>query len=346
MFGSRRRQRPAAAVEAAVEAPLDDVIRRMRPLPYDSLTRWGIVDEVSGLDPGEVLPVLRRLLESDRTDDRLIGVQLTGTYFSSLDEPYWDVDESHLPEECYELVPLLRRCCEPEEPPELIAAVLGPLSWLVPDRAVITRPLARHPDARVRACAVSLLDSATDDADFAIVVEALTDDPDPRVRRAAAETIESSHHGAYTADDLVDGRLPADKRAVYDRLWLVMRPFLRDRDARIRAAVLDLALDDWAAEAVDVARAEEKLLAELTDPNVDQSMVSLARSALRPSSKLFEGPKAHELLERLTALQDSDWPARTAVPDRYPDESARRVTLDEAVARGRRRVEGGRWRRR
>ncbi len=319
MFGIRRKQAAAPA-----GAPLDDVVRRMRPLPYDSLTRWSIVEEVAGRPTSEVLPVVRRLLGSGRPEDELIGVQLTDNYFSDLDEP--------LPGECFELEPMLRRLCEDGQPPELVAAVLGPWCWVAPDEGVVLRRLVRHPDGQVRARAVDLLASSEDLADVELVADVLTHDADPRVRCSAAEALASAHLTRWTEEEEMSGELSVRTRQLRERLWATMRPLLRDPEARVRAAALDSAFDHWGTD-TDVARAEEQLLAELVDLNVDASMVSLAG---------WVRDRKPELLERLTALQRSDWPARNLVPDRYPDEPARRALLAGAVDKATPRAKG-RW---
>ena len=321
MFGFGRRR--------TAGAPLDDIVRRMRPLPYDSMTRWRIADELSGRPPGDVLPGVRQLLESGRPDDELVGVQLLDSYLTDLGEP--------LPQECWTLEPVLRALCDPQQPPELIAAALGPWGMVAPDERVVLRRLMAHVDGRVRARAVELLllsiGSGLDDVD--LVLDALRNDLDPRVRRSAAEAVVIGPHidpkddEPWRADELW-----AEQTSEYiARVWPEMRPFVRDREVGVRAAALKLALDPSAGDDAARVRAEDQLLSELVDLDVDPAFVRLARRVeLRKP----------ELLERLTALQQSDWAARGAVPDRYPEEADRRVMLDEAISRG--QVHKPRWR--
>ncbi len=301
-------------------APLDDVVRRMRPLPYDSMTRWRITQEVSGRPVRDVLPAVRQLLESGRPDDQLAGVQLLDTYFADLDEP--------LPDECRALEPVLRALCDPQQPPELIAAAIGPWGSVAPDERVVLRTLIAHADGQVRARAVALLPDCKDGGpeDVDLVLDVLRSDPDPRVRCSAAEAVVSARLFADPQDEdpmRADEQWAEQVREQTARLWPVMRPFLRDREAQVRAAALTIALDPWAANDADRARAEQQLLSELVDPDVDPAFVRLAGDVeLRKS----------DLLERLTALQQGDWAARGAVPDRYPEEADRRAMLAEGIS--------------
>ena len=313
MFGIGRRRRAGA--------PIDDIVRRMVPLPYDSSTRWRIADEVSGRRVRDVLPAVRQLLESGRPDDELAGLQLLDTYIADLDEP--------LPRECLALEPALRAYCEPQRPPALIAAALGPWASVAPGHGVVLlRTLTTHPDGEVRARAVQLLplneDGDAEDVDR--VLDVLRNDPDARVRRAAAETVVAAR---LTADPQDDDPVRAEELWLEQideqtaRLWPVMRPFLRDPEPQVRAAALTIALDASAASEADRARAEEQLLSELADPDVEPEFVQLAAEVEQ---------RRAALLDRLTVLRRGDWPARTAVPDRYPEESDRREMLDRAIA--------------